>query len=195
MSNLTHQQRGDIKDYVATLVSEEWIREFPDSLIILPSASDRYNWDNWISGKTAPYLKVNSLLATWASHSAQHIQDCAEQTFFKQQFNSITAQILKVVYDITQAELKARGIRYIKLYRGQQSRIHSFRPLSSSSTALHIARNFAQSQSELVYEGSIPARYIGSTFFTGYGCAEEQEYVVLSSRGLRSHWNLVGDSK
>lgn len=173
------------------------MREFPDSLNRLPNASTRCEWNNsWISGKTAPYLQVNSLLATWASHSAQHIQDCAEQAFFKQQFDTLTAQILKTVYDITQAELKARGIKYIKLYRGQQSKIHSFRPLSSSSTALHIARNFAQgNRHELVYEGSIPARYIASTFFTGYGCAEEQEYVVLSSRGLRSHWNLVGDSK
>ena len=214
MSNLTHSQRGEIKDYIATTVSIEWMRRHPEIEAQLPDPNDRYKWDeNWFKGKTAPYLKVHDLVATWAHHSASVIQHAAAHVFLGQKSMASSPsvyaedklrylcreQILQVIYDMTQQELKARGIRYVQLYRGQHDGLLSFRPLSATATSPYIAIGFSSSNwlnnSRFLYHGSIPARYIASTFFTGYGCAEEQEYVVVSMRGLRSHWKQYKEVK
>jgi hypothetical protein len=141
------------------------------------------------------YKIVNNFVRAWADGCSPDIQRAAERVFLESaKPESDDEQILKLIYDMTQIELKARGIKYIKLYRGQLDKLNSFRPLSSASTSLEVAKRFRFSSDCFyggVYQGSIPTRYIASTFYTGYGCATEQEYVVVSTRRLRSHWKTI----
>jgi hypothetical protein len=59
--------------------------------------------------------------------------------------------------------------------------------LSSFSSSREVATRFADYENRYVYKASIPAKFIASTFFTGYGCAEEQEYIVWGGSRVVRH--------
>jgi len=104
--------------------------------------------------------------------------------------------LLRSMYNETQAELKARGIKEVRLYRGARlpddgkwpDRIGGAIPVETNaveswSVSARVARNFATPQSGgdigVVFVTVVPANRILSTPATGFGCLREGEVVVL----------------
>jgi hypothetical protein len=103
----------------------------------------------------------------------------------------------RAMYDNTQADLAARGITDLKVYRGTgiplgdepkyltgEGRTVTLRPASSWSTDWTTARMFAgyaldQGGATAVLTATVPASRVLSTPNTGIGCLSEAEVVIL----------------
>jgi hypothetical protein len=105
---------------------------------------------------------------------------------------------LRSQYDSTQAQFKADGVKSLDLYRGMTTPIDqmpvenndydhveiSSRPLSSWSVNSDTATTFAGAAGNgSLLSAQIPAENILSTPFTGNGCLDEGEMVVIGHGG------------
>lgn len=139
------------------------------------------------------YIDVNAWLAEWAGSANCSLQNAASIAFKisknKNPEDWVKKQIafIRAMYRYTQKDLSTRGIEFVNLYRGQYCEVKKLRPLSSFSTSERVANGFGN----YVYKASIPAKYIVSTYFSGIGCAEEQEYVVMGGNNVERHLKLI----
>jgi len=90
-------------------------------------------------------------------------------------------------YDHTQADLKARGIKELCLYRGMNEPAPAapeavgvtLQPASSFTTNPRVANAFS-SQGNSIFMVRVPASQVLGSFLTGFGCTHEEEFVVLA---------------
>jgi hypothetical protein len=103
--------------------------------------------------------------------------------------------ILRSMYNETQAELKSRGIKEVRLYRGVDLTradadglskgvgvLIGTNALESWSVDAEVASAFAQvgpGRVGIVFEAVVPIERILSTPATGFGCLKEGEVIVL----------------
>jgi hypothetical protein len=110
---------------------------------------------------------------------------------------------LRAQYDLTQADMKKRGITHVNLYRGMRwdgpydapqwtkgvksgNKIDTpaLRPLSSWTVNTGTANSFASAgTSRVVLKSSVPASAVLSWPRSGYGVHSEYEFVVLGGVG------------
>jgi hypothetical protein len=105
-----------------------------------------------------------------------------------------SAKVLEAMYDNTQVELKAAGLKEVTLYRGMTQpkgadpRLgdeYDIGPNAVGSWSLdyNVAENFASRYGDpdvdgVVLKMAVPAERIVSTPFTGSGCLTEKEFLV-----------------
>lgn len=96
--------------------------------------------------------------------------------------------VVRTMYEHTQAELAAAGITELGLHRGMNGMSWevgsdvrpALQPANSWSTSKAIAKRFGMK----VLSATIPASRILGSARTGFGCLNEEEFVVLDSDGL-----------
>lgn len=112
-------------------------------------------------------------------------------------------QILRAMYDETQSQLRAAGLKpgsFVTLYRGVMlsdnivGKMKMGEAVSvfgnaieswslSKSSALRFAKGSEIGQGGVVFKMAVPIEMILSTCTTGFGCLTEGEVTVLGSRG------------
>lgn len=107
-----------------------------------------------------------------------------------------TKSFLKTMYQQTQAELKAAGIKEVVVYRGvaidENAAVNyknamrgdkikiEMNAMSSWSTKKEIADGFGYiNNNRFVFAIKVPASRVMATAHTGFGCYSEREYVLL----------------
>lgn len=165
------------------------------------------------------YDEVNERIARWASTSgdnntgAMAMQMAIHEEFGKvgtvfvrgsapdfirgvqehyAQVGDFYRRFVRVMYEHTQAELKAAGIERVSVYRGMyfqgntpawakrgaSNRMH-LQPANSFSARKATSQGFG----DHLFEASIPRDRVLGSARTGFGCLNEYEYVVLDSDG------------
>lgn len=112
-------------------------------------------------------------------------------------------KFLRAQYEATQAELKAKGISHITVYRGAgmdklplgpmgvvNDMEVTLQPISSFSSDLQVAEMFANSGAasggpRIIMKVTVPISRVFSTTLTGYGCSSESEFVILGKSPQR----------
>jgi hypothetical protein len=136
----------------------------------------------------APWELTSSLARRVRERTAKH--------------GSVYQDFARAQYQATQAELAARGISRLVLYRGFKwnsdhpapswaqtpdgsvASAPQWRPLSSWSSDPAVARHFASHHADnTLVAASVPASRILSCAQTGVGCLRESEFVVLATPG------------
>jgi hypothetical protein len=109
------------------------------------------------------------------------------------QHGAVYEAFLKAQYDVTQEFFAEQGIKEFELYRGftSKEKVETgyvdtvLRPLSSFSTSKTVAEEFALPGSfeyAYVVDMTVPAKDILSMPGLGFGCLEEEEFVVLGGK-------------
>lgn len=96
------------------------------------------------------------------------------------------------MYRNTQNYLASKGIDHMYLARGMKMSASEgaaikdvkMQPMSSFSTSISVAKNFAAGGS--VYLVKVPRSQIVGTYLTGFGCSNEHEVVVLANAKMKS---------
>jgi len=102
-------------------------------------------------------------------------------------FQHAAHDFIMAQYDHTQADLKARGIKELCLYRGMNEPAPAapeavgvtLQPASSFTTNPRVANAFS-SQGNSIFMVRVPASQVLGSFLTGFGCTHEEEFVVLA---------------
>jgi len=105
-------------------------------------------------------------------------------------------KLLRAMYNKTQAELKARGITEVRVYRGANIEGRMQVPaniktnaLSSWSLSENVAASFAAGGSHgRIFTAVVPSSRILSFPTTGFGCLTEGELTVLGGKNDWSDW-------
>ena len=111
-------------------------------------------------------------------------------------------KFMRAMYEQTQADFKAQGIKEITVFRGmniEQSTLTSiqaslkgktavpntgranmkFQPLSSWSQDVSVARDFTGSKNGVIVSAKVPVEDVIGSALSGYGCLSETEYVIM----------------
>jgi len=218
-----HKQRGDIKHQICLDIAKEfhhrgyrhslfkrevftWLETKVDKTCLCSDGRGNFYTEHHISLENTPdhcnYRVVEDLIDKWASGSSFAIQATAKHALINRinvdklkGINRDWYHIVKIIYDKTQESFKREGKRYLKLYRGVHNQCYTLKPLSSFSVSWEVARRFVNEHYGQILEVSIPVRFIASTYYTGYGCAQEYEYVVLGMGEAVRHLKVVYKGK
>ena len=117
-----------------------------------------------------------------------------------EKMQKVLKSFVKAQYDATQQYFEAKGIKTVTVFRGMhknnakwctlpesktrpQEATLNMRPLSSWSADIYVANQFAQEDVEyddgIVFKCTFPVENVFSVPFTGVGCVDEDEVVVL----------------
>jgi hypothetical protein len=180
-------------------------------------------------GDTPEEKTINGLIGSWASSSSDgnvtsmSLQRAAMEEFglpsesydrcirryadAGKQVNDVYAKhgpflrkFVRTMYNLTQADLKAKGIKWLTLYRG----VHydespawisssgsweevqfTHNPISSWSTDFGTSTSFANSggSSHIMLAAHVPAERVLSNPGSGFGCLGEEEFTIFGGDG------------
>jgi SPP1 gp7 family putative phage head morphogenesis protein len=176
------------REHAASVLIQTWAGTSNDksirSLAIQHAAEQEFGLTN-----VAPWPVEDDVLANYISQAvAQH--------------GDIYRKFLRAQYNLTQQDLKERGITSVNLSRGMRFdydtrpewikgvssgdviQSPSLRPLSSWTVNASTANSFAQNSSHaVVIKATVPASAILSWPRSGFGCLSEYELVTLAGPG------------
>ena len=154
--------------------------------------------------KEFPWIKAQRSVfkATTGRERAGRTADTAEVL---KQSGPFYQRFLRHMYENTQEELRAAGINEVAVVRGMKLRSTPawlkgaqeggvakvpLQPMSSFSTSFVAASGFTGGKGVIV-GATVDARWIIGTARTGFGCLNEQEYVLLAGPGNMQVRNLM----
>lgn len=151
----------------------------------------------------AAEFRIRNTHQPWEGQSNSTTKDT--DTLYAQHEKGLR-KFLRAMHDETQAYFKKRGITSVVVYRGARlsgiaggMNVHNVKlqPMSSFSYRYDTARGFAGSSygdmKTTVMMARVPVGRIIGSFRTGFGCANEQELVVLG--GQTRGWVNAGNIK
>lgn len=184
-----------------------------------------------VQNATASQQSVSQVIQTWAGSSdsdvvlSQVVQRAATEEFglsdpassmrrasphLKERVNDMYSEIgpgvrvlLREMYNHTQEQLAAAGMKEVTLYRGMgngpsgvmEAKQYGkpvqikLQPASSFASDPDVARRFAGSgQRAAIYATTVPASRVLGTARTGFGCLHETEFVVLGEGKGDTAW-------
>jgi len=159
-----------------------------------------YKWAD-TSGDTDIYAVAMQLAARkkfgLKGSQISHLQSSA---YFMRDVNRLLKRnadvydaFLDAMYDATQDWFKERGITHVNLFRGagyerQYAGFHSLelQPLSSFAVQEGAALEFTWSASGMqhLHAVRVPVEHILSNAWTGFGCLNEYEFVIMGKSGI-----------
>jgi hypothetical protein len=133
--------------------------------------------------------------AEWDEGKTQDEKDTLFNSILdiRENYGEALKAFVKAQYRITQEWFEERGIKELVVYRGvtnpigedKKSGTVRLRPLSSWSQRLDTALKFTggtPNRNGTVFKSVVDVKDIFSTPFTGFGCLEEEEIVVLGGK-------------
>lgn len=230
-ANATDQDRADLKAQVARDLAEasgvteqeaadfvgQWAHSSNDddmrSLAIQQDAAKEFGvkTSDFTQGKIDNVVEIrrqhseNIGKPGWPEEAVQRVLDDPKYKPLMESDNQ--RAILRSMYNETQAELKSRGIKEVRLYRGvgldsAPGKIGdtvgiSTNAIESWSVSVEAAIPFANQAREAgqigsIFEAVVPAERVLSTPATGFGCLTEGEVVTLGGVGgdIAGIWGL-----
>ena len=178
-----------LKEYAVAKLVQNWAGTSNDhsvkSLVAQQAAHDEFNLEN-----VAPWNMDSTLKDSVDSSYADH--------------GAVYREFVRAQYNLTQQDLKDRGITHVNVMRGMKWEYGSapgwtagaksgshvdappLRPMSSWTVNSSTASNFSNSggkQPRVVIKATMPASAVLSWPQSGFGCLNEYEFVCLAGVG------------
>ena len=150
-----------------------------------------YALDDWASSSTTPSASLmhRAVMEEFNLKGAATPPPITASAYHSQEALQGARVLARTMYNNTQAELAAKGIKELVLYRGSDGLgalpkegvgVAKFRPISSFSTNPRKATGFGGHGKDSRFVAvRVPAEHIFSFYGTGFGTLYEDEFVVL----------------